>query len=698
MPAGAAWDPERPLATFVDQQGALRLEALCARARAAGLAPGMMLADARAMVPALQVQAAEPAADARLLEDLAAWCERYTPYVALDRSHEHAAGGGALAGRHRLRPSVRRRGGVARGPARPSAPPGPGCGGGDRRYARRRLGGRPLRRTTPIVPPGGARVALAPLPVAALRLDPDTVQMLERLGLERIESLYPLPRRALVARFGDALTTRLDQAEGLVDEPISPRPPPPAHRAQLAFAEPIAQADALAPVTRRLLAELCSGLAAASLGARRLTLAFYRVDNSTAAVAIGTSRPCRDARQLERLFAEKLEQVDLGFGIERAILEAAVVEPLLPEPLAWRAMGAGDLDQARDLAPLVDRLSNRLGPDAVSQLAPRASHIPERAQARVPALSPGAAAPFARAWPAWPGAGPAAAPARAARADRGGRPLARRAAGAVPLAPGAAQGRHGARAGAPGARMVARAGCRSGDRDPRLLRGRGHRGRPLLAVPRGPLPRRRGHAAVVPARAVRLNVRHEPPWPMTAYAELQITSNFSFLRGGSHPEELVLRAAELGLSALALTDRNTLAGVVRAHIAAKEVGIRFVVGARLDLMPEDGTDRSSALRSRCRNVRSVATGESRDRRSRRSSTSVDQRDALPADRCRNIGRSEVEDARGIACERTRQTSTRPRFSMVAGSTRPSTWPAESPAPGADRSLGSTGRAPMKPAV
>ncbi len=73
---------------------------------------------------------------------------------------------------------------------------------------------------------------------------------------------------------------------------------------------------------------------------------------------------------------------------------------------------------------------------------------------------------------------------------------------------------------------------------------------------------------------------------MTTYAELQITSNFSFLRGGSHPEELVLRAHELGLEALALTDRNTLAGVVRAHGAAKEVGIRFVVGARLDLESE----------------------------------------------------------------------------------------------------------------
>ena len=390
----AAWDPERPLATFVNHQGALRLEALCARARAAGLAPGMMLADARAMVPALQVHAAEPAADVRLLEDLAAWCERYTPYVALDRSHEHAAGGGLwldvtgcahlFGGEAALREDLLARlcrQGLAAAVAIADTP---GAAWAVARYGE-----------TPIVPPGGVRVALACLPVAALRLDPDTVQMLERLGLERIESLYPLPRRALVARFGDALTTRLDQAEGQVVEPISPRPPPPAHRAQMAFAEPIAQADALAPVIRRLLAELCSGLAVASLGARRLTLAFYRVDNSTAAVAIGTSRPCRDARRLERLFAEKLEHVDLGFGIERALLEAVVVEPLLPEPLAWRAMGAGDLDQTRDLAPLVDRLSNRLGPDAVSQLAPRASHIPERAQARVPALSPEAAGPFA---------------------------------------------------------------------------------------------------------------------------------------------------------------------------------------------------------------------------------------------------------------------------------------------------------------
>lgn len=68
------------------------------------------------------------------------------------------------------------------------------------------------------------------------------------------------------------------------------------------------------------------------------------------------------------------------------------------------------------------------------------------------------------------------------------------------------------------------------------------------------------------------------------YTELQVTSNFSFLRGGSHPEELVEHAAELGLPAIAITDRNTLAGIVRAHVAAKKRNIKFIPACRLDLL------------------------------------------------------------------------------------------------------------------
>src|SRR5438445_9208377 len=76
-------------------------------------------------------------------------------------------------------------------------------------------------------------------------------------------------------------------------------------------------------------------------------------------------------------------------------------------------------------------------------------------------------------------------------------------------------------------------------------------------------------------------------WP---YAELDVTTNFSFLRGASHPDEMVYQAAELGYRAIAITDRHTLAGVVRAHSAAKSCGMKLIVGARLPLMdgPFDG--------------------------------------------------------------------------------------------------------------
>jgi len=69
---------------------------------------------------------------------------------------------------------------------------------------------------------------------------------------------------------------------------------------------------------------------------------------------------------------------------------------------------------------------------------------------------------------------------------------------------------------------------------------------------------------------------------MTEYAELQATTNFSFLEGASHPGELVSQANALGLKALAITDRNSLAGVVQAHIAAKSTPLQIIVGARLD--------------------------------------------------------------------------------------------------------------------
>src|SRR5437899_2638556 len=75
---------------------------------------------------------------------------------------------------------------------------------------------------------------------------------------------------------------------------------------------------------------------------------------------------------------------------------------------------------------------------------------------------------------------------------------------------------------------------------------------------------------------------------LPAYAELQCASNFSFLRGASHPEELVARAAQLGYNALAITDECSLAGVVRAHTEAKTHKLHLLIGSQFQLVDKDG--------------------------------------------------------------------------------------------------------------
>src|SRR5215472_11721612 len=114
----------------------------------------------------------------------------------------------------------------------------------------------------------------------------------------------------------------------------------------------------------------------------------------------------------------------------------------------------------------------------------------------------------------------------------------------------------------------------------RLFSGGNARRPALLALSRRTLSRNRPSSALVSARNLRVT-----------YAELAVTTNFSFLRGASHPCELVERAAELGLAAIGIADRNTLAGVVRAHEAWKKLKTnelpKLLIGARLVF--RDGT-------------------------------------------------------------------------------------------------------------
>ena len=218
---------------------------------------------------------------------------------------------------------------------------------------------------------------------------------------------------------------------------------------------------------------------------------------------------------------------------------------------------------------MLDRLGNRLGFDQVVALRPRESFLPEYAVETVPAAAGDGDVPWR------PG------PIRPLRLLT--RPELLETLAAVPDdGPPAAfrwrrvqhrlQAAEGPERIAPG--MVA-ARSRLGRRRARLLAGRGRDGPPFLAVPRSASPAGR-YVAMVPARVVRMMAPD--------YAELQVTTNFSFLRGASHAHELVARAVELGHTAIAVADRNSLAGVVRMHIAAKDADLPLLVGARLDLI------------------------------------------------------------------------------------------------------------------
>jgi protein ImuB len=402
----------RAAATVVWRDSCPRLAAVNPHARAAGLRPYMRLADSRTLVPDLVTSALEPQADRRLIEVMASWCDRYTPWVAVDPLGDAVAqedvdpcsaggfGGDAgllldvtgcghlfgagEAGERALLADLTERLSRHDFACRAAMADTAGAAWALARYAE--------KQADLFCPAKSQRDAIARLPVDGLRLDKPILETFLKLGLRRIGDLYPLPRAPLSRRFGELPLTRLDQALGKVDEPIEPRRPPPAFRTRLAFAEPIGRAEDIAAATSRLLAALCTQLEQAGVGARQLEIALYRVDGSIDRTAIGTSRPNRDGPKLMKLFEERLGELDPGFGVELMILAAPEIESwtgaqdVLPETAAV-ANPLGE-DGTIDLA---DRLALRLGKENVVRLLPRDSHIPERVTTTAPISAPAAA-------------------------------------------------------------------------------------------------------------------------------------------------------------------------------------------------------------------------------------------------------------------------------------------------------------------
>ncbi|MBC8035961.1 MAG: DNA polymerase Y family protein [Rhizobiales bacterium] len=380
-PAGLLSETARevpPLAVVAKVDNALRLSAVDRKATSLGLAIGQPLANARAMLPALKVVAADEPADLKLLARIADWCDRFTPYVALDvprgllldvTGAAHLFGGEQMM-LNRIRESLHAQGFAVRGAMA-------GTAMASRAFARHRDGA--------IIASGEEAKAIAPLPIEALNLDTVTTHAFRRAGLKTVGQAASRKRSELTARFGAATVTTLDQALGHAGKPVSPRRPLPDYWKEQGFAEPIVTEEAIRLTLKSLATALSKVLEQRGEGARRLEAAFFRADGAVRHIAIEMGTPTREPAIVERLFREKLDALadplDPGFGFDLIRLSASRTERADCETVDLDA-GASE---KKEIGFLIDRLAARFGSHRILSFQPNGTHIPEAAWTAVPA-------------------------------------------------------------------------------------------------------------------------------------------------------------------------------------------------------------------------------------------------------------------------------------------------------------------------
>jgi protein ImuB len=361
---------DKPFVLALPDHGRMVITAANKLAEKQGIEMGMVVADARALIPSLEVLDDQPETSGRLLNALAEWCIRYTPAVATD------------------------------------APDGllldvTGCAhlwGGEKQYiteiwkrfkafgydisialadtigaawAISRFG-----QNNSIIEGGQQNTALLSLPPAALRIEAFVIERLEKLGLRQISQLISMPRSALRRRFGVQILQRLDQALGSEEEGINPVQPIEPYHERLPCLEPIVTATGIEIALQRLLNALCHRLQQEQKGLRTALFRGYRMDGKIEKIEIGTNRPSCNAKHLFKLFEVKIESIEPAPGIELFTLEASKVEDLatVQEQLWGNKM---DLDNV-ELSELLDRIAGKIGAHNIHRYVPAEHYWPER--------------------------------------------------------------------------------------------------------------------------------------------------------------------------------------------------------------------------------------------------------------------------------------------------------------------------------
>lgn len=382
------------IVTRSDHKGVLTC-GLSQGARRAGLQPGMRLAEARSIMPDLVNINEDPGLYARHQTRLIQHLDRYSPWIAPDRvlMRDNLAGEGGFwlemtGGCHlfggeetlikQAQHDLTTLGFSCKAGMADSAGAAWACA---RFHAGDRILSLPAHHNT-------ARG----FPVEGLRLSPDILTTLHRLGIRQLQDVADLPRATLTTRLGADVLQKLDQFYGRLPEHLNFHLPDQPWLIRQKYGEPLGDAANLEAAVRQMVAQLCTQLQNENKGLRRIILRCVRVDGHAHTVQITTSTACQSAPHIDRLLAEKMPGVDTGFGIEEIILYAPWVEHVAFRQINLDA-NVGQNGNSIALVQLFDRIGHHLGPrDQLFRPGHHACHLPEKATNRQPVGTPPSAA------------------------------------------------------------------------------------------------------------------------------------------------------------------------------------------------------------------------------------------------------------------------------------------------------------------
>ncbi len=359
-----------PFVFTAKDHGRLLITAANTKAEAQGIWPGMVAADAKAIVPLLEFVDEIPGKGIKLITGLGEWCIRYTPVIALDApdglildiSGCAHLWNGERAYLKEIVNRLRSKGYDVRAAMADTV----GAAWGISRFGK----------VTPIIENNAQAEALMSLPPAALRLEANILERLQKLGLRTISSFITMPRSVLRRRFGQDMIRRLDQALGNEDEHIQPIHVLDPYHERLPCLEPIRTAVGIEIAVQKLLEMLCLRLQKEGKGIRTAVFKGYRIDGRTIQMEIGTNRPSHNTNHLLKLFALKIATLEPALGIELFTIDAPKVEDIPPgQEVLWNE-DTGLEDAA--IAELLDRLAGKVGANAIHRYLPDEHYWPER--------------------------------------------------------------------------------------------------------------------------------------------------------------------------------------------------------------------------------------------------------------------------------------------------------------------------------